>query len=103
MAAVQDVQEALRGWAIAASTGTADGDRLAAAGGALYLAAEHLVGELEELGFPGELTGAQFTEGASADPEYCGCGEPITLYEGQWMHIISEELRGTGDHEASPG
>lgn len=50
----------------------------------------------------GRLTGADFTEGAYDGEEECGCGEPITWFEGGWMHIISEDLRGTGDHTAEP-
>jgi hypothetical protein len=32
----------------------------------------------------------------------CGCGEPIALYDGRWMHVYNDELRGTDDHTASP-
>jgi len=48
------------------------------------------------------LTGDQFTDGASAEEEYCGCGEPITWYDGEWLHIINPVLRGTDDHDARP-
>jgi len=53
-------------------------------------------------GLSSPLTGADFTDGAYDGEEFCGCGEPITYFEGEWMHIVSEELRGTGDHTAEP-
>ena len=49
-----------------------------------------------------ELHGGDFTAGAGPD-EICGCGEEITWYEGQWLHVANPELRGTGDHDAEPG
>jgi hypothetical protein len=49
------------------------------------------------------LSGADFTEGASDEPVFCGCGEPITEYDGEWLHIINPVLRGTDDHDAHPG
>jgi hypothetical protein len=49
------------------------------------------------------IVGANFTDGASEEEVYCGCGEPITFYDGEWMHIINPALRGTGDHDARPG
>jgi hypothetical protein len=55
-----------------------------------------------ELGRRQPMTGADFTEGAYEGEESCGCGEPITFFEGGWMHIVSEKLRGTGDHYAEP-
>jgi hypothetical protein len=48
------------------------------------------------------IRGEDITAGAGPD-EHCGCGEPITWFEGEWMHIFSEQLRGTGDHTAEPG
>lgn len=48
-----------------------------------------------------ELHGGDFTDGAGPDA-VCGCGEPITLFEGAWLHIINPELRGTDDHDAEP-
>ena len=51
---------------------------------------------------PNIITGADVTEGASDVEAYCGCGEPITEYDGAWLHIYNPELRGTDDHDASP-
>lgn len=48
------------------------------------------------------VLGNDVTEGAGPDAT-CGCGDPVTYYAGEWMHIYSEELRGTGDHNAEPG
>lgn len=61
-----------------------------------------IVRDAHELGRNEPLTGADFTDGAWDGEEDCGCGEPITFFEGEWMHIVSEELRGTGDHVAEP-
>lgn len=33
---------------------------------------------------------------------YCGCGEPITEYEGEWLHIYNPALTGADDHDAHP-
>lgn len=49
-----------------------------------------------------KITGADLTDGASDEEEFCGCGEPITMYDGEWLHIYNPELRGTDDHEARP-
>lgn len=46
--------------------------------------------------------GEDLTEGAGPD-DRCGCGEPITMYEGVWLHVYNEELRGTDDHDPEPG
>jgi hypothetical protein len=46
-------------------------------------------------------SGAELTAGAGPD-DTCGCGEPITMYEGEWLHIYNEDLRGTGDHDPHP-
>ncbi|WP_329242826.1 hypothetical protein OG417_44805 [Actinoallomurus sp. NBC_01490] len=32
----------------------------------------------------------------------CGCGEPIAYYDGEWMHVYNDQLRGTGDHDPAP-
>lgn len=48
-----------------------------------------------------ELHGEDFTDGAGPD-ETCGCGEDITWYDGEWMHIANPALRGTDDHQAEP-
>lgn len=45
--------------------------------------------------------GEDLTAGAGPD-DTCGCGEPITMYDGEWLHIYNEDLRGTGDHEPKP-
>jgi hypothetical protein len=47
------------------------------------------------------VTGEELTEGAGPD-DVCGCGEPITMYDGYWLHIYNPELRGTDDHDAQP-
>lgn len=63
-----------------------------------------IMAALERAGYEitdGSISGADLTEGAGPD-DTCGCGEPITLYEGEWLHIFNPELRGTDDHEASP-
>ena len=52
---------------------------------------------------PPPITGGDVTDGASEEEEYCGCGEPITWYEGEWLHIYTPELRGSDDHDAEPG
>ena len=52
---------------------------------------------------PLRMVGSEFTAGASDEPEWCGCGEPITEYDGEWLHIINPVLRGTDDHDAHPG
>lgn len=49
------------------------------------------------------LTGADVTDGASEEAETCSCGEPITFYDGEWLHIFNPALRGTDDHDAKPG
>jgi hypothetical protein len=61
-----------------------------------------LVQQAYDLGTRAPLTGADFTDGAYDGEESCGCGEPIAWFEGEWMHILSEELRGSGDHTAEP-
>jgi len=33
---------------------------------------------------------------------YCGCGLPITEYEGAWLHVLNDDLMGTGDHDPTP-
>lgn len=48
-----------------------------------------------------EVRGEEVTEGAGPDDQ-CGCGDPVTWYGGEWMHIYSEKLRGTDDHTAGP-
>ena len=32
----------------------------------------------------------------------CGCGEPIVLCDGEWLHLYNPELTGADDHDASP-
>lgn len=32
----------------------------------------------------------------------CGCGWPITEYDGEWLHIFNPALTGTDDHDARP-
>lgn len=32
----------------------------------------------------------------------CGCGWPMTEYEGDWLHVFNDDLTGTSDHEPSP-
>jgi hypothetical protein len=32
----------------------------------------------------------------------CRCGEPIGLYNGDWLHLYNPELTGASDHDASP-
>lgn len=34
--------------------------------------------------------------------ETCSCGEPIVLYDGDWLHLYNPELTGADDHDASP-
>jgi hypothetical protein len=34
---------------------------------------------------------------------FCGCGEPVAEYQGDWFHVLNPELRGTHDHWAHPG
>lgn len=58
----------------------------------------HTTAELDEAS---SLSGRDLTEGAGPDAS-CGCGEPITFYDGVWLHIINPELRGTDDHDAEP-
>jgi hypothetical protein len=48
-----------------------------------------------------EISGGDFTDGAGPDAT-CGCGEPITMYDDYWLHVINPELRGTDDHDAEP-
>ncbi|MFG1976933.1 hypothetical protein ACGFJC_47040 [Nonomuraea fuscirosea] len=36
------------------------------------------------------------------DIDTCGCGEPITEYDGTWIHIINPVLTGADDHDAAP-
>ena len=38
-------------------------------------------------------------QGATAD---CGCGWPITDYDGEWLHVFNPELTGSDDHDARP-
>lgn len=58
-----------------------------------------IVGQAHQLGQ--KLRGEEFTEGAGPD-ETCGCGEEITWYDGEWLHIANPALRGTDDHNAEP-
>lgn len=44
----------------------------------------------------------EVTDGIEQHDE-CGCGEPIALWQGTWVHIYNEELRGSDDHEPEPG
>jgi hypothetical protein len=70
---------------------------------------EDLLRRLERFAAPGEQAAydqamqdsLDVTEGIEAH-EICGCGEPIALYEGEWMHVYNDQLRGTGDHDAAP-
>jgi len=48
-----------------------------------------------------EIHGCDVPDGAGPDAT-CGCGEPITMYDGEWLHIFNPELRGTDDHDAEP-
>lgn len=48
-----------------------------------------------------EVLGSDVTDGAGPDST-CGCGEPVTYYDGVWMHVFNPELRGTDDHDAHP-
>lgn len=69
--------------------------------------ADHIMRELQLNGFAVEdalepVHGEDITEGAGPD-DTCGCGEPITMYDGVWLHIYNPELRGTDDHDARPG
>lgn len=54
------------------------------------------------------ITGGDLTRGAGPD-DTCGCGEPITRYEGKWLHnairILRSRLAAAGfdDHDARPG
>jgi hypothetical protein len=34
--------------------------------------------------------------------EWCGCGEPIIMYDGEWLHLYSPEVTGAYDHNARP-
>lgn len=38
-------------------------------------------------------------QGATTD---CGCGWPITQYDGVWLHVYNPELTGCDDHDAQP-
>jgi hypothetical protein len=51
--------------------------------------------------WPLEPAGDDLTEGAGPD-DVCDCGEPITMFDGRWMHIYNPELRGSDDHHAQP-
>ncbi|MFI6513586.1 hypothetical protein ACIBCT_38785 [Streptosporangium sp. NPDC050855] len=31
-----------------------------------------------------------------------GCGETITLYDGEWFHVFNPALVGADDHDAAP-
>lgn len=33
---------------------------------------------------------------------HCGCGQPIALHDGEWLHVYNPELTGADDHEARP-
>ncbi|WP_158578436.1 hypothetical protein [Spongiactinospora rosea] len=33
---------------------------------------------------------------------WCGCGEPITEYYGEWLHVYNPALTGANDHDAEP-
>lgn len=44
----------------------------------------------------------EVTDGIEAH-DTCGCGEPIAYYDGEWMHVYNDQLRGTGDHDPAPG
>lgn len=61
-----------------------------------------LVRQAYQLGQDETVSGDDLTEGAGPD-DTCSCGEPITMLDDEWMHIYSEELRGTGDHDPAPG
>lgn len=37
------------------------------------------------------------------DVVHCSCGEPVTEYDGQWLHILNPALTGADDHDADPG
>lgn len=71
---------------------------------------EALVRQLERFTAPGEQAAydramqdsLDVTDGIEAH-DTCGCGEPIALYEGEWLHVYNERLRGTDDHDADPG
>jgi hypothetical protein len=54
-----------------------------------------------QLADPEPVRGEDVAEGAGPD-DVCGCGEPITMYDGAWLHIFNPELRGTDDHDAHP-
>jgi hypothetical protein len=32
----------------------------------------------------------------------CGCGWPITVYDGEWMHVFNPALTGSDDHDPEP-
>ena len=57
--------------------------------------------EVRDTLHPEPIRGEDITEGAGPDA-FCGCGEPITMYDGVWLHIFNPELRGTDDHDADP-
>src|SRR6185437_4133459 len=60
---------------------------------------ERLV-ELARQAWPGlcrDVSGGDVTDEAGPD-DVCGCGEPITLFEGAWVHIINPVLSGTTGH-----
>lgn len=39
---------------------------------------------------------------AREQQDTCRCGEPIVLYNGDWLHLYNPELTGANDHDASP-
>lgn len=34
--------------------------------------------------------------------DWCGCGEPMTEYDGVLLHVYNPALTGADDHDASP-
>jgi hypothetical protein len=36
------------------------------------------------------------------DVKECGCGWPVTEYDGAWVHVYNDYLTGTDDHDPDP-
>ncbi|MBB2914876.1 hypothetical protein FHS43_006188 [Streptosporangium becharense] len=56
----------------------------------------------EEHDVPEELTDLAEIVAGQGRVDWCGCGEPITEYDGEWLHVYNPALTGADDHDAHP-